>query len=57
MYSYNGNMKTKTEIQIKKIRKRLKLHTLTDEEKTVLRNTLEYLKSIHKVERVLVEDI
>ena len=44
-------MKTEIEIEIKKIRKKLKVHTLTPEDKTVLRNTLEHLKALFKAEK------
>ena len=39
-------MKTEIEIEIKKIRKKLRVHSLTSEEKSVLRERLAYLKTL-----------
>jgi len=58
MLSYNVTMKTELEIEIKKIRKKLRIFGLTEDEKNSLRETLEHLKILMKEERKnLVEDI
>lgn len=58
MMSYNVTMKTELEIEIKKIRKKLRIFGLTEDEKNSLRETLEHLKILLKEEREnLVEDI
>lgn len=44
-------MKTEIEIEIKKIRKQLKIYGLSEEEKCTLRKHLENLKAKHKVEK------
>ncbi len=41
-------MKTDIEIEMKQIRNKLKMHTLTPEEKELLRSRLEELKILHK---------
>ena len=43
-------MKTEIEIEIKKIRKKLRLHGLTEDKKTQLRENLEYRKVLQKKE-------
>jgi len=43
-------MKTELEIEIKKIRKKLRLHGLTEDKKTRLRENLEYHKALQKKE-------
>ncbi len=40
----------KTEIEIEKIRKKLRLHGLTEDKKTQLRENLEYRKVLQKKE-------
>ena len=51
-------MKTELEIEIKKIRKKLRIFGLTEDEKNSLRETLEHLKMLRKEEREnLVENI
>jgi len=42
-------MKTKTDIEIKKIRKQLKVHTLNEDKKSQLRKTLSELKKNAKI--------
>ena len=44
-------MKTELEIEIKKIRKQLRIYGLSDDEKSTLRETLEHLKTLHKEEK------
>ena len=44
-------MKTTIEIEIKKIRKKLKIYGLKEEEKTFLRTQLDELKTIEKMEK------
>ena len=44
-------MKTTIEIEIKKIRKKLKIYGLSEEEKTFLRTELDELKAIEKMEK------
>ena len=51
MSRYNIDMKTEMKIEMKKIRNKLKVHTLTQEEKEVLRNTLEHLKVLAKAQK------
>jgi len=51
MSSYNITMKTELEIEIKKIRKKLKVHDISDEERVKLRRVLVHLKSLHKAEK------
>lgn len=46
-------MKTNTEIEIKKIRKKLRLHTLTVVERLLLRKNLEALKAGKKKEKLI----
>ena len=51
-------MQTKVEIEIKKIRKKLRIFALTKEEKNTLRETLEQLKILREEERQsLVEKV
>ena len=51
-------MKTELEIEIKKVRKKLRIYGISEEEKSMLRETLEHLKSLHKEEKKnLVENI
>jgi hypothetical protein len=51
-------MKTELEIEIKKIRKKLRIFGLTEDEKNSLRETLEHLKILMKEKREnLVENI
>ena len=51
-------MKTKTEIEIKKVRKELRKFPITEEEKATLREKLAALKKIVKKEKQeLVENI
>jgi len=58
MLSYNSGMKTELEIEIKKIRKQLRIFGLAEDEKNTLRETLEHLKILLKEERrSLVENI
>jgi len=58
MISYNIIMKTELEIEIKKIRKKLRIFGLTEDEKNSLRETLEHLKILRREERSsLVENI
>ena len=44
-------MKTNIEIEIKKIRKQLRVHELSEEERTLLRTRLDELKAINKMEK------
>lgn len=44
-------MKTEIEIEIKKIRKRLRIYGLSEKEKNMLRETLEHLKNLQKKEK------
>jgi len=58
MISYNVIMKTELEIEIKKIRKKLRIFGLTEDEKNSLRETLEHLKILLREERSsLIENI
>ena len=51
-------MKTELEIEIKRIRTKLRIFGLTEDEKNSLRETLEHLKMLRKEEREnLVENI
>ena len=50
-------MKNELQITMKTIRKQLKVHTLSEEERKLLRAKLDYLKKKHKEEKVLVKDI
>ena len=45
-------MKTEIEIEIKKIRMQLKKHTITEEEKSILRKKLQELKKLSKIEKL-----
>ena len=47
---YNISMKTTIEIEIKKIRNKLKIHGLSEEERVLLRVQLDELKAIKKIE-------
>jgi len=47
---YNVYMKTELEIEIKKVRKKLRIFGLTDDEKSSLRAVLEHLKILNKKE-------
>jgi hypothetical protein len=51
MLSYNSGMKTELEIEIKKIRKQLRIFGLAEDEKNTLRETLEHLKTLLKEKR------
>lgn len=44
-------MKTNIEIEIKKIRKKLRIYGLGEEERTLLRAQLDELKAINKIEK------
>ncbi len=51
MSSYNVNMKTELEIEVKKIRKKLRVYGIPEDERDRLREALEHLKSLLKEER------
>ena len=44
-------MKTKLEIEIKKIRKQLRIYGLSEDEKNTLREELEHIKALLKEEK------
>ena len=45
-------MKTKTEIEIKKVRKQLQQYPISEEEKALLRKRLKALKKVAKMEKI-----
>ena len=47
-------MQTETEIEIKKVRKLLQKHSITEDEKESLRNKLSELKEIVKIEKTKI---
>ena len=51
MSSYNVSMKTELEIEVKKIRKKLRVYGIPEDERERLREALEHLKSLLKEER------
>jgi len=51
MLSYNVIMKTELEIEIKKIRKQLRIYGLSEDEKNTLREELEHIKALLKEEK------
>ena len=51
MSSYNVNMKTELEIEVKKIRKKLRVYGIPEDERDRLKEALEHLKSLLKEER------
>ena len=48
---YNVYMKTELEIEIKKIRKQLRIYGLSEDEKNTLREELEHIKALLKEEK------
>jgi len=51
-------MKNELQLSMKKIRNQLKVHTLTEDERRLLREKLDYLKNKHKEEKeILVKNI
>jgi len=55
MLSYNGGMKTEVEIEVKKIRKKLRVYGIPEDERARLREALDHLKSLLKAEKRTLE--
>jgi len=51
MSSYNVSMKTELEIEVKKIRKKLRVYGIPEDERERLKEALKHLKSLLKEER------
>ena len=51
MSSYNVTMKTELEIEVKKIRKKLRVYGIPEDERERLKEALKHLKSLLKEER------